>query len=796
MIEGALKLEDLTVKDATVPWQDVISYPANMTLDEKGLRDLHSTGCSRVPVWEGSKHNIVGLCLVKNLVPVRPSRHHKLLDYSKRKPLVVTKDMNLFDLLNFFQAQRSHFALVVNDDNAQATVEDCFASKNGNKRIPDEIAFLGIITLEDVIEEVIQEPIFDETEPTPHAMMQSMMININTMNTASAPASDMININIKSDSQMSYRSYQSYHSNNYNNSNKSKDSSLKSLDLLGVAENESSYSARYSHLNSISKDEMFIESLKKRHISLERKNERRRRNALKKNLKRREQSSYRAYSRMNTPTRLFHKNKNKNDKSKSSRSMRNDLKNYNNNNNNNSNVNSKNGKNRARIDSVPNAQKTSQGGRSLYTAREQLGTSAEVSVMLGSGVTVSAVPRNGSGIDIKYNVARSRQNIDMVGVDSIGNINGNVRDSIVNRSGGIAIGGGGGGSDFTRKHSSKHTSMRNMNVIRKILRPNNGDGNGHGNGNAYGNVYGSGGSGLSGVSGLGVPGVVGGGNHSFTESTMRIDSQNSAIPTNYGYYASADNIMGGGVDVSEVSRLIESRFENEDEFDHIGAGGGAGGGINIGGIGGSGGGYGSHGNYEYSNTNINDINDINNENDSKNNGDGNEFDISVDLNNSDESKDELNHNKEENSHLNIDFIGNNNKFRESRENMNDNDNDNMKAPLLANTDGKNRRNKSGNSIQVLVSENTNTQTNINDNDNDNDTNISNTKSVETTPLLGAKNKTKINSKSNTNTNTKAVVNDYGGILDSSHLAGLSKEKQKFHDNVSGAARTKSTTDAK
>ena len=187
MTEGALRLPELTAKDATIGWKKVTCYSGDMILNEENLSDIHSTGRSRIPVWQGNPHNIIGLCLVKDLVLVNPLQGDKLSYHSRREPLVASKDINLFDLLNLFQKERSHLALVVDNEQEKNRVKSCFESK---EIIPDEIKFLGIITLEDVIEKIIQERIHDETDP-----ISMMNIKINIARSKSASTSRSISAN-------------------------------------------------------------------------------------------------------------------------------------------------------------------------------------------------------------------------------------------------------------------------------------------------------------------------------------------------------------------------------------------------------------------------------------------------------------------------------------------------------------------------------------------------------------------------------------------------------------------------
>ena len=143
-----------------IEWNYVTKFSSTMLLDETGLAMISESGCSRVPVYKNNnKNSIVGLCLVKNLIRLKPNENVKLEDYATLMPLIVSKDMNLYDLLNYFQEMRSHMALVVeNEKECQMTRNNFNEKKSGN------VKFLGIITLEDIIEEIIQKEIHDEFE--------------------------------------------------------------------------------------------------------------------------------------------------------------------------------------------------------------------------------------------------------------------------------------------------------------------------------------------------------------------------------------------------------------------------------------------------------------------------------------------------------------------------------------------------------------------------------------------------------------------------------------------------------
>ncbi|KAJ8540994.1 hypothetical protein K7X08_001810 [Anisodus acutangulus] len=211
IIAGALELTEKTAKDAMTPISKAFSLDLDGMLNLETLNAIMTMGHSRVPVYYRNPTNIIGLILVKNLLAV----HSEEDSVPLRKMLIrkiprVSENMPLYDILNEFQKGHSHIAVVykdlnetkdlpVNDkDTDSATLKSnlhdiktddnqvpkktppptpAFKKKHkgcsfcildlentGIPEIPPNQEVVGVITMEDVIEELLQEEILDETD--------------------------------------------------------------------------------------------------------------------------------------------------------------------------------------------------------------------------------------------------------------------------------------------------------------------------------------------------------------------------------------------------------------------------------------------------------------------------------------------------------------------------------------------------------------------------------------------------------------------------------------------------------
>jgi metal transporter CNNM len=68
IIHGALHFSNVYVKDAMTPKEAIISYPEDEVLDDEFFEAINESGHSRIPVYRGTKENIVGILYVKDLI--------------------------------------------------------------------------------------------------------------------------------------------------------------------------------------------------------------------------------------------------------------------------------------------------------------------------------------------------------------------------------------------------------------------------------------------------------------------------------------------------------------------------------------------------------------------------------------------------------------------------------------------------------------------------------------------------------------------------------------------------------
>ena len=141
MIHGAIDLANKLVKEHTIPLDKVYAVSTDTIINKKTFRKLIKQGYSRVPVYQGTNKNaIVGILLTKTLLGCDEDIPISEIAIKLREPMFVIPEFSMIQLLEKFKEGKNHLAVV--------------KDKEGE--------VLGIITLEDVIEEVMKFEIYDE----------------------------------------------------------------------------------------------------------------------------------------------------------------------------------------------------------------------------------------------------------------------------------------------------------------------------------------------------------------------------------------------------------------------------------------------------------------------------------------------------------------------------------------------------------------------------------------------------------------------------------------------------------
>ncbi len=134
MLEGIVRFGDETAKEVMTSRQDVVDLDFRLPFPEV-LKCIIENNYSRIPVYQDTIDNIRGILYIKDLLPhlSKPAtfRWQSLI----RPPYFVPETKKIDDLLRDFQENKVHIAIVVDEFGGTS----------------------GIITLEDILEEIVGE---------------------------------------------------------------------------------------------------------------------------------------------------------------------------------------------------------------------------------------------------------------------------------------------------------------------------------------------------------------------------------------------------------------------------------------------------------------------------------------------------------------------------------------------------------------------------------------------------------------------------------------------------------------
>jgi magnesium and cobalt transporter len=153
MVEGAIEVSDLTVADVMVPRGQMVGLSAEAALAEI-VDQVIESGHSRFPVYGEEPDQVIGILLAKDLLKCfvaggEPCHIRTLM----RSPVLIPESKALDILLKEFRLSRNHMAIVIDEYGGVS----------------------GLITIEDVLEEIVGEidDEHDEDDPARKKLIQT-----------------------------------------------------------------------------------------------------------------------------------------------------------------------------------------------------------------------------------------------------------------------------------------------------------------------------------------------------------------------------------------------------------------------------------------------------------------------------------------------------------------------------------------------------------------------------------------------------------------------------------------------
>lgn len=147
MIDAVFRFSEKSAREVMTPRTDIVALPSDATLDET-LAIVLDGGFSRYPVYADTIDNIVGILLAKDLLTIAGERRANFTPASIMRPAhVIPGSRRVEDVLADFKRLKDHMAIVVDEYGGTS----------------------GIVTMEDLLEEIVGEILDEYDEPHPSA---------------------------------------------------------------------------------------------------------------------------------------------------------------------------------------------------------------------------------------------------------------------------------------------------------------------------------------------------------------------------------------------------------------------------------------------------------------------------------------------------------------------------------------------------------------------------------------------------------------------------------------------------
>ena len=143
LVHGALNFDDIIIRSVMTSRTKMFTLNSKMLLFE-ALPMINKSGFSRIPIYGKNQDEIIGIVNVRDVLKCLEKEEKMIsLQQISRKPIFVSQEKKVNDLLKEMQGRKSHMAIVLDEFGG---VEGC-------------------VTLEDLVEEIVGE-IHDETDVT------------------------------------------------------------------------------------------------------------------------------------------------------------------------------------------------------------------------------------------------------------------------------------------------------------------------------------------------------------------------------------------------------------------------------------------------------------------------------------------------------------------------------------------------------------------------------------------------------------------------------------------------------
>lgn len=143
IVHGALQFSHRRADEVMTSLENTVMFSADHIIDEDLYETISEEGYSRYPVFDGNRHHVIGILFAKDLLMETEGVAIRDANGALERDFLTTSPGTLLDgLLARMLKSRKHIAVVVSKDSK------C----------------LGVITLEDIIEEIIQFEIEDEDD--------------------------------------------------------------------------------------------------------------------------------------------------------------------------------------------------------------------------------------------------------------------------------------------------------------------------------------------------------------------------------------------------------------------------------------------------------------------------------------------------------------------------------------------------------------------------------------------------------------------------------------------------------